>query len=524
MRFSGKLILILISVFLTAGCGTEPNIHNTVGGKMMKRVSAFTTYARNSPTNLFYSAAVADGVLFAGSEQGLLTEKNGQLERIPLDGLDEEAKVRVFRLHPTVDAKLGKVMYAATAAGLFRYTFSDKKTKRLTVDAAEAKQPLQFLSVTTDENGTIYAGTYKNGLYISADGGSTWIHHAGSDFKLYTGRDDLTYDGYKKAETADPSFPERAGIIKIEPHYRGEMKSTTVTDISVYGDRIYTATFGGGLSYTRRPDSFTNWKPYWMTYLRPWYFFETTQAGDDAAVIDANREAEADWTMRSRYVHRVNVQPFGIFAATDDGISFTSHGESFGDRDTSDRIPYLDDFGHIIPVCNEENGPVYSSSVGRDNNGIAVSDQTQQIYRWPNVRLWYEYESGGFDGINGFRNEKEIDYIEEYSNGMVGAGLESDNFNALRFGQINGGKTKLFYAGTECGLSIAELRQYTDVTGQTYTSYDIVDSWVTYHNVLSALEETWVTDIAVAVDDTGDDKIVYAATNGQGVIVFCWED
>ena len=73
-------------------------------------------------------------------------------------------------------------------------------------------------------------------------------------------------------------------------------------------------------------------------------------------------------------------------------------------------------------------------------------------------------------------------------------------------------------------MSIAELRQYTDVTGQTYTSYDIVDSWVTYHNVLSALEETWVTDIAVAVDDTGDDKIVYAATNGQGVIVFRWED
>lgn len=515
---------MLLTVILCAGCGTEPNIRNTIGGKMMKRVSAYTTYAKNSPTNIFYSAEFSNGKLFAGTERGLFVSENGELKPIRLEGLSEEEKVRVFRLHSAENALLGKIMYIATSKGLYRYTFSDGTTKWLQTDPADTERTIQFLSVTTDENGTVYAGTYKNGMFISEDGGSSWIHHCGKDFTLYTGREDLTYDGYKKAEAADPTFASRVGLIKINPHYRGEMKSTTVTDIAVYDGRIYTSTFGGGLSYAVRPDSFTNWQPYWTTYLRPWYFFETVSAGDDADTINQNREKEADWTLRSRYVSRVSVQPFGIFAATDDGLSFTSHGENFGDRDTSDRIPFLDDFGRHIPVLNDGNGPVGSVSFGPDENGIVAAQQTDRVYLWPTVRLWYEYDSDGRDDIPGFTNEKEIDYIEEYTNGMVGAGLESDHFHAIRFGQINNGKTQLFYAGTECGLSISELRQYTDVTGQTYTSYDLVDSWVTYHNVLSAFEETWVTDIAVEADADGNDKTVYVASNGQGLIVFRWED
>lgn len=519
-----KFLLFFIPILFFTGCGTEPNIHNTIGGKMMKRISAYTTYAGNSPTNIFYSAAVSDGILFAGSEQGLLKEKNGALEPVVLEGLTEGEKVRVFRLHITGDSERGKVMYIATARGLYRYTFSDGKTEWLKTDEKDSARKIQFLSVTTDENGTVYAGTYENGIYISPDGGKSWIHHSGNDFKLYTGQEDLTYEGYKKEESADPAFADRAGIIKIQPHYRGEMKSSTVTDICIYDGRIYAATFGGGLSYTLRPDSFTGWDPYWMTYVRPWYFFDSASDEEFADVIDKNREAEADWTLRSRYVRRVEVRPFGIFAATADGISFTSHGEASGDRDTSNKIPFLDDFGRHIPILNDANGPVYAVSFGPDENGIAAAEQTEQIYRWPTVRIWYEYDSDGLDDVPGFSNEKEIDYIEEYTNGMVGAGLESDNFNVIRFGQINNGSTKLFYAGTECGLSIAELRQYTDVTGLTYTSSDLVDSWVTYHNVLSAFEETWVTDIAVETDSAGNDKTVYTASNGQGLIVFRWED
>lgn len=519
-----KWFFILLTVTLCAGCGTEPNIRNTIGGKMMERVSAYTTYAGNSPTNIFYSVEFSNGKLFAGTERGLFLSENGVMQPVKLDGLPDGEKVRVFRLHGTDDDTLGKIMYIATSRGLYRYTFSDGKTVRIQTDPADTERSLQFLTVTTDENGTVYAGTYRNGIFISEDGGSSWIHSSGRDFKLYTGREDLTYDGYKKAEAADPGFADKAGIIKIRPHYRGELKSTTVTDICVYDGRIYVSTFGGGLSYTRRPDSFSGWDPYWITYLRPWYFFEADADGDSGSVIAENREAEADWTLGSRFVRRVVVKPFGIFAATDDGISFTSHGESFGDRDTSDKIPLLDDFGRTIPILNTDNDPVYSSSVGIDSNGIAAADQSHQVYRWPTVRLWYEYNSDGRDDVPGFTNEKEIDYIEEYTNGMVGAGLESDHFNVLRFGQINNGKTELFYAGTECGLSISELRQYTDVTGQTYTSSDLIDSWVTYHNVLSAFEETRVTDIAVETDADGNDKTVYVASNGQGLIVFRWED
>lgn len=519
-----KFFLLLTTLFFCAGCGTEPNIHNTIGGKMMKRVSAFTTYANNSPTNLFYSAVTVDGTVYAGTDCGFFVAQNDQMEAIALDGLDTKVTVRVFRLCAAVDAHLGKVIYVATAKGLYRYTFADKKTKWLQTDAKDSGRLIQFLSVFVDEQGVIYAGTYKNGIYISEDGGSSWIHHLPSDFKLYRGQKDLTYDGYKKAAAAEADFVDREGIIKIEPHYRGAMKSSTVTDITVYDGRIYAATFGGGLSYTLRPASFVDWEPYWITYLRPWYFFEAESDERYGDTIEKNREEEVEWTLKSRYLRRVSVQPFGIFVASDDGISFTSHGERFGDRDTCNTVVRLDDFGRRQPILNDHNGAVNGGGFGLNENEVAAWQESSRFQTWQTVRVWHEYTSDGSDRFADFSNEKEVKYIEEYTNGMVGAGLESDNFNALRFGQINNGKTKLFYTGTECGLSISQLRDYTDVTGQTYTSSDLVDSWVTYHNVLSVLEETWVYDIAVETDADGNDKTVYVASNGQGLIVFRWED
>ena len=518
-----KFFFFLAAVFLIGGCGTEPNIHNTIGGKMMRRQTAYTTYAGNSPTNIFYSAEIAGGTVFAGSQQGLLRLSEDSLQPVGLDGLQTGGNVRVFGLHAVSDAVSGNVLFVASDKGLFRLPLPDGKTAEK-LDPPGNGAAVQFLCVTSDENGVLYAGTYKNGFYVSEDGGGSWIHVPADDFKLYTGAADLTYDGYKAAEKADAAFAAEAGLIKIEPHYTGSLKSSTVCDICVYDGVIYAATFGGGLAYTPRPDSFAGWQPVWESYLRPWYFFSSEAAGDFRDAVDGNRAAEADWTLRSRFVRRVSVQPFGIFAATADGISLTSHGGKIGDRDVSDAIPFLDDFGRFRYAATVGGATVFSSAVRLDENGTAAAFESARLIRRSAVRLWKEYGSGGTDEVDGFVNEKSVDYIEEYDNGMALAGMESDNVSFLRFGQINSGKTKLFYAGTECGLSIAELRKYTDVTGLTFTSSDLVDSWVTYHNVLTAFEETRVTDAAVQVGADGDDQTVYVASNGQGLIVFRWEE
>ena len=520
MRF---FFFLLTAAFFLGGCGTEPNIHNTLGGKMMKRQTAYTTYAGNSPTNIFYSTEIAGGTVFAGSQQGLLRLSGDSLQPVEMEGLQTGENVRVFGLHAVDDAVSGNVLFAAADKGLFRLSLPNGSSAEK-LDPTGSGAAVQFLCITSDENGVLYAGTYQNGFYVSEDGGASWIHVPGSDFKLYTGAGDLTYDGYKAAETADAAFADTAGLIKIEPYYTGSLKSSTVCDICVYDGVIYAATFGGGLAYTPRPALFADWQPVWESYLRPWYFFSSEAAGDFRNAIDENRAAEADWTLRSRFVRRVSVQSFGIFAATADGISLTSHGGKIGDRDVSDDIPFLDDFGRFRYAASTDGSTVFSSAVRPDENGTAAAYESARLIRRPAVRLWKEYDSDGTDEVDGFVNEKSVDYIEEYDNGMVLAGMESNNVSFLRFGQINSGKTKLFYAGTECGLSIAELRQYTDVTGLTFTSADLVDSWVTYHNVLTAFEETRVTDAAVQVNADGDDQTVYVASNGQGLIVFRWEE
>ena len=106
MRF---FFFLLTAAFFLGGCGTEPNIHNTLGGKMMKRQTAYTTYAGNSPTNIFYSTEIAGGTVFAGSQQGLLRLSGDSLQPVEMEGLQTGENVRVFGLHAVVYSGLGEV-------------------------------------------------------------------------------------------------------------------------------------------------------------------------------------------------------------------------------------------------------------------------------------------------------------------------------------------------------------------------------------------------------------------------------
>lgn len=468
------------------GCGGEPVIRIPLGGQTMKRLGAFTTYNRTSDTNQFLSVCVVNGKVFAGSTQGLYTSHEEKLQPVTLKGVKDSSTLSVYRILFTQED--GKdLLYLATSQGIFRYYIQTKESQRLNVGDSSGKTI--FLSVYKDELGHLYCGSDGEGLFYSIDKGATWSNYKGEDLKFYSGELDLTYEQFKEKEKANPLFVKENGIIKVEPFYQDEpLKNNTITDVVVHKEIIYVATYGGGVSYTPRPNDFSSWNPLWTTYLEPWYFFDTKSDPQAQSVVSQQREREKWATLPSRYVKKLLLEDFALFAATTTGLS-VSH---FPQENIS-TVPHLDDFGRKQYASQEDM-------------------KADHFLCWPQLRPWHLYlDKYLFYSPFG----KLGDHILDGSR----SALESEHFYDIHVGTLNEGATTLLYVGTECGLSIAELTR--DENNQP--TFEICTTWVTYHNYLSSSEETWVNDFFVEKDAQGNDSKVYIASNGQGLIVFQWE-
>ncbi|MBN2653327.1 MAG: hypothetical protein JXR63_13185 [Spirochaetales bacterium] len=517
-KLSGLLFII---VFFIAGCKYE------YSGKLLRvdKVWLGYVYDYKEPetmttvkSNVIYKVAGVGDDLYIATKRGFQfsTDKGETWQSSATIG---KSVVTNFFIDP-----VSSDVYLCSEAGLYKknpdYTFS-----KVDVDGED----IVATAVFVDEDNILYVGTKTKGLFITTDGGTTWIQDAG--LKLTTDEEedapidkaasnfipyDITTHGVDANDPADPRNPK--GLIRIHPYYRGERLSPYVTSVYVHNDIIYVGSDDGGVSFVKKTSALdsTTWNQGvdmldWETYIAPYFRYYA-----DSRTVRDDRSAETYWTIGTRNINAVYANDEAIFVATPNrGIAVTVFPDNAEQlENTYGEVQETDIYGSKVDIKGnseyemDENGRfVYNTLYG-----IGIDNKPKKVQRFS----WAEYNTSG---LSVYTPEGKIPPIPP-----TGQKLPSNNVKSIRFGRISRrqGKTpyNLIYACTPSGLAVAHYKR--DTGGSVVISSSSLP-WSHYHKDPTTIgESTRANDVYITKDADGDDEYVYLATDGQGLIRLKW--
>jgi len=351
----------------------------------------------------------------------------------------------------------------------------------------------------------------------------------------------------------NPNY-EEDGVIRKFAYYRDmRLKATRIKDIAIYDDVIYLATHGGGVSFANikyyidgagNPVDIDSSNPatydhafVWETYMRNYFQYPTIIKN-----ISSPRGAENSWSLGSEYGLCIAVDSKGVFyGAQNAGIGLASTYKS--EVDVLDIDGFRADMGghKEYKLTSDGTYKLYNNSFFPQvaiDAGATTKEEIANCYfradRDPNDSISNEYL------LRGLRlNWKEFTdrgYSRYTAPGDIPPyqapvrKFPNNTIRKIRFGSL--GLKQLIYIATNCGMGVAEVKKSFSFNDNTKLPAKIVGDaqyevgfydWGEYHKDLTqAGEQIFVTDLAITKDKDGNDKYIYAATAGQGLVRFKW--
>jgi hypothetical protein len=541
MNFKKFCLIAIVLPIIAAGCKYEYH------GKIMRLEKSWAGYivpsnevkdgfvtSETINSNTVYKIDGTDeNTLYICTRRGFqFTSDGGTTWKTPEDLVD------VVATNIYVDPN--NKVYLCTEEGLFKKNDADFNFTKVNVDNTDINATCIFV----DEDDTLYVGTKENGLFISTDNGTTWINDLGVKIKRDEENDgpidkeETKYIPYENEDDTDisdndPANPRNPdGVIRIYPYYKKNYRlSIYVTDIFVFNGTIYVGSDDGGISFTKKPDSLDSsdagWDDgtfhfTWETYINPWFRYHA----DSRAVRDA-RGGEGYWTIAKNCINDVYVTKDAIFLATrEGGISINSFSDNAEQLENSlTAVDELNIYGSRVDVKGNAEYEMNENGNFIPNSAYAQGDDNlkKTLQRFS----WGEYTTSG---LSVFTPEGKIPPIPP-----IGQKLPNNTVKSMRFGRIyrdtfedssqNDIPYDLVYACTPSGLAVAHYKR--DGGGSIALATGDIP-WSYYHRDPTTIgEKTSATDVFVIqkANENGyiEDKYVFLATNGQGLMKFEWK-
>ena len=359
----------------------------------------------------------------------------------------------------------------------------------------------------------------------------------------------LIYETVNEIEDYGNPNNEEDGVMRKYAYYRDmRLKATRIKDISIYDDVIYLATEGGGVSSADMSifiasldsDDIATYDDefIWETYMHNYFHYPTIKSD-----ISSRRGSENSWSIGSEMGICIEVDDKGVFYGSEGaGIGLASTYKSIIEVLDVDGIRYDKDGNREYKLKSnafELYNYSYFPSVAGDTTGMN-KDEIANFY--------FRADKDAYDGIGnenlvqGLRfNWKEFTdrgYSVYTAPGDIAPyqspvrKFPDNTIRKIRFGNL--GLKQLIYIATNNGMGVAEVKKsfsFSDntkipasIVGDTQYTVGFVD-WGEYHKDPTQLaEQIFVTDLAITKDKDGNDKYIYAATAGQGLVRFRWEE
>lgn len=519
-----KLVFVLFLLLAAVGCKYEYT------GKLLRVQRVWLGYKYDhdnratmetvKSNKIYRVAGVGDDIYIATARGFQFTTDKGDKWQSPSGDLADAIVTNIYITE-------NEEVYVCSERGLYKKEAGDDYTfTKVNVGA-----DIVATAVFVDNDDCIYVGSKERGLFVSTDGGNTWLNDLGLQIKRDEEENapidkvlstfipyDVSTHGVNLKDPADPRNPE--GVIRIYPYYRGERLSTYVTSIYVHNDVIYVASDDGGISFTPKVAELnsTTWNPSvdilnWETYIAPYFRYHA-----DSRIVRDDRSAETYWTVGTRNITDVKVNNDAIFVATANrGIAVTAFPDNLEQlENTFGEVQELDIYGSKLDL--KGNSEYAMNKEGRFEidpaYAVGIDNQAKKLQRYS----WAEYNTSG---LSVYTPEGKIPPIPP-----IGQKLPSNNIRSIKFGSIarEGDRTpyNLIYACTPGGLAVAHYKR--DGGGSVVLSSGDIP-WSYYHKDPTTLgEKTRANDVYIIKDKEGkDDEYVYVATDGQGLILFKWE-
>lgn len=371
----------------------------------------------------------------------------------------------------------------------------------------------------------------------------TWDNLSDTDkIEQYKAR----YAYESQVEINDRANPNNTttGVVRAYAYYRDFfLKSNRITGVSVYDGKIHLAAQNCGVSYADIPDNIDSGDPatykymIWETYTNNYFHYPSIQQ----PVTD--RAEENFWSLSDVRGLCINVNSYGIFyGAMDGGIhqaptykQIRTVRDVFGLAVDNKGNPqciltpkgefqyfnqfYFPELAAANPTFTKEAIADLYFRADRDANDGIANDNLQE-----GLRLnWQEYTTRGWSIY--VAQGSTVPYqspVYKFPNNTI---------KKIRFGNLD--KVELIYIATANGLGVAVMRKSysthdyqkypATVTGTEQYSVDFAD-WGRYHKDMTRLvEENYMQDVSVTKDEEGNDRHIYCATDGQGLVRFYWK-